>query len=84
MKITVELSEALLRRAKAEAALRGCAIDELVNEGLRFLLRTPGELGRTLEELMSPARGVIDSGLSDLGPSSRHLKGFAHHPRRST
>lgn len=83
-KTTVELSEELFRRAKAEAALRGRKFKDLVEEGLRLVLRTPrgGNGHRSLEKLMSPARGVVDSGVSDLGSNPKHLKGFGRGPRR--
>ena len=84
MKTTVELSEELFRRAKAEAALRGRKFKDLVEEGLRLVLQTPrGERKRPgLEELMAPARGVVDSGLPDLGSNPKHLKGFGRGARR--
>jgi hypothetical protein len=84
MKTTVELSDDLFRRAKAEAALRGRKFKDLVEEGLRLVLQTPrGARERPgLEELMSPARGVVDSGVVDLGSNPKHLKGFGRGPRR--
>jgi hypothetical protein len=85
MKTTVELSEDLFRRAKAEAALRGRKFRDLVEEGLRLVLQTPrGERKRPgLEDLMSPARGVVDSGVADLGSNPKHLKGFGRGARRN-
>lgn len=85
MKTTVELSEELFRRAKAEAALRGRKFKDLVEEGLRLVLQTPrGESRRPgLEDLMSRARGVVDSGVADLGSNAKHLKGFGRGPRRN-
>ena len=84
MKTTVELPEELFRRAKAEAALRGRKFKHLVEEGLRLVLQTPrGERKRPgLEVLMSPARGMVDSGVPDLGSNPKHLKGFGRAPRR--
>ena len=41
MKTTVEVSDALYRRAKSEAALRGRKLKDLVEEGLRLVLETP-------------------------------------------
>ena len=38
MKTTVEVSDDLYRRAKAEAALRGRKLKDLVEEGLRLVL----------------------------------------------
>jgi len=84
MKTTVELSEELFRRAKAEAALRGRKFKDLVEEGLRLVLRTPRDKRARprLEALMSPARGVADSGVADLASNPKHLKGFGRGPRR--
>jgi hypothetical protein len=41
MKITVEVPDDLYRRAKAEAALSGRKLRELVEEGLRLVLEAP-------------------------------------------
>jgi predicted component of type VI protein secretion system len=85
MKTTVELSDELFRRAKAEAALRGRKFKDLVEEGLRLVLQTPrGERAPpSLEELMAPARGVVDSGVPDLASNPKHLKGFGRGARRN-
>ena len=84
MKTTVELSEELFRRAKAEAALRGRKFKDLVEEGLRLVLATPrGERRQpNLEELMKPARGVVESGVPDLASNPKHLQGFGRGARR--
>jgi predicted component of type VI protein secretion system len=84
MKTTVELSDELFRRAKAEAALRGRKFKDLVEEGLRLVLQTPrGESARpSLEQLMAAARGVVDSGIRDLASNPKHLKGFGRGARR--
>lgn len=78
MKTTVELPDPLYRQAKAEAALRGRKLKDLVEEGLRLVLEAP--LGATrhpgLAELMKQALGVIESGAPDLGSNPEHLKGF--------
>jgi predicted component of type VI protein secretion system len=85
VKTTVELSEELFRRAKAEAALRGRRFKDLVEEGLRLVLQTPrGEAARpSLEKLMEPARGIVDSGVPDLASNPKHLRGFGREPRRN-
>lgn len=85
MKTTVELSDELFRRAKAEAALRGRKFKDLVEEGLRLVLQTPrGErTAPSLEDLMAPARGVVDSGIPDLASNPKHLKGFGRGARRN-
>jgi predicted component of type VI protein secretion system len=84
MKTTVEISDDLYRRAKAEAALRGRKLKDLVEEGLRLVLETPRESGRgrTLAALMKGARGVVDSGIPDLASNSKYLTGFGHDARR--
>ncbi len=86
MKTTVELSDELFRKVKAEAALRGRKLKDLVEEGLRLVLETPptsGDRARpSLHDLMKDSCGVVDSGVSDLGSSPKHLKGFGRAPRR--
>ena len=87
MKTTVELPDELARQVKAEAALRGRKLKDLVEEGLRLVLETPGKargnLPRpTLHDLMARARGVVDSGVPDLATNPKHLKGFGGASRR--
>ena len=78
MKTTVEVPDELYRLAKAEAALRGRKFRELVEEGLRLVIQTPPVTpgSRDLASLMKNARGVVDSGLTDLGSNPGHLTGF--------
>jgi hypothetical protein len=85
MKTTVELSDELFRRAKAEAALRGRKFKDLVEEGLQPVLRTPrGERAQpSLEELMAPVRGVVDSGITDLASNPKHIAGFGRGALRN-
>ena len=84
MKTTVEVSDDLYRRAKAEAALRGRKLKDLVEEGLRLVLETPRESGRrrSLAALMKGARGAVDSAIPDLASNPKHLTGFGHDARR--
>lgn len=42
MKTTLELPEALLRRTKAAAALRGVSMRDFIAQALEIQLRTPG------------------------------------------
>jgi hypothetical protein len=83
MKTTVELPDPLYRQAKAEAALRGRKLKDLVEEGLRLVLDAPADKLRRpgLAELMKPARGVVESGVRDLASNPAHLKGFGRHAR---
>jgi hypothetical protein len=84
MKTTVELPDELYRRAKAEAALRGRKLKDLVEEGLRLVLETAGKTRRpsSLARLTRRARGMIDSGVSDLASNPKHLAGFGRNDRR--
>ena len=83
VKTTVEVPDDLYRRAKAEAALRGRKLKDLVEEGLRLVLDAPRTQRRqpSLAGLMKRARGVVDSGVPDLGSNPAHLKGFGHDAR---
>ena len=83
MKTTVEMPDDLYRRAKAEAALRGCKFRKLVEEGLRMVLETPRKTRRPpgLAGLMKRARGVIDSGIPDLASNPAHLARFGRDVR---
>ena len=84
MKTTVELPDELYRRAKAEAALRGRKLKDLVEEGLRLVLETAHKTRRSssLAVLTKRARGMIDSGVPDLATNPKHLKGFGRNDRR--
>ncbi len=79
MKTTIEVSDDLYRRAKAEAALRGRKLTDLVAEGLRLVLETPREKPgrRSLAAMMKSARGTVDSGVSDLASNPKHLADLA-------
>jgi hypothetical protein len=85
MKTTVELPDPLYRQAKAEAALRGRKLKDLVEEGLRLVLKAPADTSRRpgLAELMKPAFGIFESDVHDLASNPEHLKGFGrdagHH-----
>ena len=83
MKTTVELPDDLYRQAKATAALRGCKLKDLIEEGLRLVLkggRKPAQRP-SLAVLMKGARGIIDSGIPDLASNSKHLAGFGRGAR---
>jgi hypothetical protein len=64
--------------AKAEAALRGRKLKDLIEEGLRLVLASPQTARKrsSLAELMKDARGVADSGVWDLASNPEHLAGF--------
>ena len=83
MKTTVEVTDELYRQAKAEAALRGRKLRDLVEEGLRLVLKAPRKTSRpSLAGLTKRARGIIDSGVPDLASDSKHLAGFGRDDRR--
>jgi hypothetical protein len=83
MKTTVELPDAIYRQAKAEAALRGRKLKDLIEEGLRRVLEAPTATPsrRDLAGLMRPSRGVVESGIPDLASNPEHLKGFGRDAR---
>lgn len=83
MKTTVDLPEELYRRAKAEAALRGQKLRDLVAEGLTRVLERPSEGSEKakLANLMKKARGMIDSGVPDLASNPKHLSAFGRRAR---
>jgi predicted component of type VI protein secretion system len=83
MKTTVEVPDDLYRRAKAEAALRGRKLRDLVEEGLRLVLEAPRKSRRrpSLAGLMKHARGVVNSGVPDLASNPEHLAGFGRDAR---
>lgn len=84
MKTTVEVPDELYRRAKAEAALQGRKLKDLVEEGLRQVLETPPKRRKaSLAGLMKNARGAIASGIGDLGSNPAHLRGFGGHAGRN-
>jgi hypothetical protein len=70
MKTTVEVSDKLYRRAKAEAALRGRKLKDLIEEELRLVLEAPrhSRRRRSLAALKKGARGAVDSGFRTLLP----------------
>ena len=84
MKTTIEMPDDLYRRAKAEAALRGRRLKDLVEEGLRLVIESPRTAPHrpSLAELMAGAKGIVDSGVPDLGSNDKHLAGFGRDARR--
>ena len=84
MKTTVEVPNTLYRRAKAEAALRGRKLKDLVEEGLRLVLEAPRRTNArpSLAELTKRVRGMVDSGIPDLASNPEHLSGFGGDARR--
>ena len=86
MKTTLDLPDPLYRQAKpsqakAEAALRGRKLKDLVEEGLRLVLAVPPDGTRHPDPagLMKHALGVVESSVPDLGSNPEHLKGFGRN-----
>ena len=79
----LELDELKLR-AKAQAALRGRKLKDLIEEGLRLALETPRRRrgSPSLAGLMKSARGAVDSGMADLASNPKHLARFGRNARR--
>ena len=83
MKTTVEVPDALYRKAKSMAALRGRKLKDLIEEGLRLVVEAPRgpRRQRSLSDLMKGARGIFDSGIPDLASNPRHLIGLGRSAR---
>ena len=78
MKTTIEVPDDLYRRAKAEAALRGRKMKDLVEEGLRLVLENSGKSSRgpSVADLMKDYIGIVDSGVTDLATNPKYMEGF--------
>jgi hypothetical protein len=65
------------------SCLRGQKFRELVAEGLARVLDAPAEQRPKpkMSTLMKRARGVMDSGVSDLASNPKHLSGFGRNAR---
>jgi hypothetical protein len=81
MRTTLDLSDDLFRRAKAEAALRGRKLKDLVEDGLRRVLDQsdspvvpPPPV--SLHDLMQDCCGVAEPTPPDYASNSAHLDGF--------
>jgi hypothetical protein len=85
MKTTVEVPDHLYRRAKAEAALRGRKLKDLIEEGLRLVLQAPRNARRRPSRAgrLKRALGTIDSGVPDLASNPDRLAGFGRDGRRN-
>ena len=84
MKTTIELPDDLYRRAKAQAALSGRRLKDLIEEGLRLVLTSTGKTRRrSLTQLMKGARGIVNSGIPDLASNPNHLADFGRDARRN-
>ena len=89
MRTTIDIPDALLRRAKSEAALRGRKLKDLVEEGLRLVLeveKQPAEAEQlprpekprpgSLHDLMQDVCGVIEDAPRDLSTNPKYFGDF--------
>jgi hypothetical protein len=82
MRTTVELPDELYRRTKAEAALRGRKLKDLVEEALRrFLSETaqnkpPLAPAPSLHDAMRDCCGIIKDAPSDYASNPKYMEGF--------
>jgi hypothetical protein len=85
MKTTVKIPDDLHRRAKREAERRGHKLSDLIEEGLRLVVERAPKTRRqpSLASLMKSARGIINSGVPDLGSNPKHLAGFGRDDHRN-
>jgi hypothetical protein len=85
MKTTIDVPDDLYRRAKAEAALRGRRVKDLVEEGLRLVLEKPPQSPKrqSVAEVMKDYIGIVDSGVSDLATNPKYMEGFGEDGGRN-
>ena len=79
MKTTIDLPEDVLRRAKAEAALRGRKLRELVLEGIVRVLEHPEPVTAPRQaprKRFADGCGIVNSGVGDLSSNPKHMEGF--------
>lgn len=83
MRTTVDLSDDLYRRVKAEAAMRGRKIKDLVDEALRKLLASsdPGEAEKpadqpSFHDLMKDCCGIVADAPADYATNPKYMEGF--------
>jgi hypothetical protein len=79
VKTTIDLPEKLLRRAKAEAALRGRTLRELFLEGIVRDLdhpESPASPRKKPVRRFADGCGIVNSGVGDLSSNPKHMKGF--------
>ena len=83
MRTTVDLSDDLYRRAKAEAALRGRKFKDLVEEALRRLLASSASegIGESVSEpsfhdLMRDCCGIATDTPEDYATNPKYIEGF--------
>lgn len=93
MRTTVDIPDELFRRAKSEAALRGCKLKDLVEEGLRLALEKDQakqsakprrrKQGPSAHDLLKDLCGIIKDGPTDLATNPKYMEGFGKWPSKS-
>ncbi len=84
MRTTVDIPDELFRRAKAEAALRGRKLKDLVEDALRLMLeggdahvgQRPPPLKPSAHDLLKDLCGIIDDAPADLSTNPRYFDDF--------
>lgn len=81
MRTTIDLAYDLFRRAKAEAALRGRKLKDLIDDGLRRVLDQPDSLtdappATSLHDLLQECCGVAQPAPPDYSSNPSHPGGF--------
>lgn len=73
------MPEEILRRAKAEAALRGRMLRELFLEGIIRVLDHPEPQNagpKKPAKRFADGCGIVNSGIGELSSNPKHLEGF--------
>ena len=88
MRTTVDLPDELYRQAKAEATLRGRNFKDLIEEGLRRLLRAPEPEaasktppGPSVHDLMLDCCGIAQDAPSDCAINPKYTEDFGRYAR---
>ena len=85
MRTTVDIPDALFRRAKSEAALRGRKLKDLVEEGLHLVLEGPPAVAdkrkrpprkRSAHDLMKEWCGILKDAPPDLSTNPKYFDDF--------
>ena len=84
MRTTVDLSNNLYRRVRAEAALRGLRFSDLVEAALHAFLASsePEKAGKpglrpSFHDLMQDCCGIVTDAPQDYATNSKYMEGFA-------
>lgn len=85
MRTTIDIPDELFRRAKADAALRGRKLKDLVEDGLRRVLESPDpqnppkaslSYAPSLHDLMRDCCGIAEDAPPDYATNPKYLEDF--------